>query len=271
MEDLSSSVPGPRVGQRRLDKTIAKWDHMAAHSSALIRQPGLQFSCAEEVYSVPAYTYLGPQGGGDTIVLALFAGIHGDEPEGTHALLRLVSWLEQRPSLAQGYCLFLYPICNPVGFERRTRSSGSGRDLNREFWIGSREPEVVYIENQLRMNRLNGIISLHTDDTSDGVYGYARGATLSRHLIEPALRAAETCLPRNRREVIDGFRASDGVIRSSYPGILRAPAGVRPSPFELILESPSKAPEYLKETALALAVASVLERYREFISYASAI
>ncbi len=236
-----------------------------------MRQPGLQFSYANELYSLPAYTYVGPQGGGETIVLALFAGIHGDEPEGTHALLRLMRWLEQRPSLAKGYCLFLYPICNPVGFELRTRYSGNGKDLNREFWIGSHEPEVVFLENQVRTHKLNGIISLHTDDTSDGVYGYARGATLARHLIEPALQAAETCLPRNRREVIDGFRAREGVIRSSFPGILRAPPGLRPSPFELILETPSGAPEYLKETALALAVASVLERYREFISYASAI
>ena len=40
----------------------------------------------------------------------------------------------------------------------------------------------------------------------------AGGATLTRHLIEPALQAAEEFLPRDSRSLIDGFQARDGII-----------------------------------------------------------
>ena len=33
-------------------------------------------------YELPRYLFIGPKGGDDTIRVGLFAGIHGDEPEG---------------------------------------------------------------------------------------------------------------------------------------------------------------------------------------------
>ena len=112
--------------------------------------------------------------------------------------------------MAAGYCLFVYPVCNPTGFEDRTRHSRSGKDLNREFWHGSLEPEIKLFQSELVAHSFHGIISLHTDDTSHGFYGFAHGATLTRNLIEPALQAAGQFLPRNENEIIDGFRARNG-------------------------------------------------------------
>ena len=126
--------------------------------------------------------------------------------------------LERKPELATGYCLFIYPVCNPTGFEDRTRHARSGKDLNREFWNGSAEPEVKLLQSELVAHSFHGIISLHTDDSSQGFYGFAHGATLTKHLIEPALQAAEQFLPRNGNETIDGFRARNGIIRDTYPG-----------------------------------------------------
>ena len=78
--------------------------------------------------------------------------------------------------------------------------------MNREFWKNSAEPEVRLLQAELVSRSFHGIIALHTDDTSDGFYGIVRGATLTKHLIEPALQAAEKFLPRDERPVIDGFR-----------------------------------------------------------------
>jgi hypothetical protein len=50
--------------------------------------------------------------------------------------------------------------------------------------------------------------------------------------------------------------------------MLRAPPGLRPRPFEIILESLAEAPTYLKEAAFVAALRSVLISYREFIAYA---
>jgi len=149
--------------------------------------------------------------------------------------------------------------------------SRRGKDLNREFWKDSAEPEVNLLQAELTSRSFQGLIALHTDDTSDGFYGIVRGATLTKHLIEPALQAAEKFLPRDQRAVIDGFNARNGVIRDCYDGVLSAPPRSRPRPFEIILETPHTPPEYLKVCALVLALQSILAEYRKFIAYAQNI
>ncbi len=259
--------PAPRA-RRSLADLLAPLDQLASTSSSLVVNRTAIFQSGEQTYQLPRYLFIGPKGGDEPLRVGLFAGIHGDEPEGTHALIRFLSVLEQKPELAAGYCLFVYPVCNPTGFEDRTRHARSGRDLNREFWTGSTEPEVQLLEAELAAHSFHGIISLHTDDTSDGFYGFVSGATLTQNLIEPALQAAEQVLPRNQGERIDGFNAHNGIISESYPGVLSAPPGSRPRPFEIILETPQSPPEYLKEAAFVLALQTVLTRYREFIAFA---
>jgi hypothetical protein len=243
-------------------------DRIAQRSPSLVANHGAKFQCGNESYELPRYLFIGPRGGDEPIRIGIFAGMHGDEPEGVHALVQFLGLLEKQAELATGYCLFVYPVTNPTGFEDRTRHSRRGKDLNREFWRHSLEPEVRLLESEIVAHSLHGIISLHTDDTSDGFYGFAHGATLTKSLIEPALQSAEQFLPRNRNEVIDGFRARNGVIRDGYDGVLRAPPNVRPRPFELILETPQAAPVYLKEAAFVAALRSILVHYREFIAYA---
>lgn len=260
--------PQSKPAGRSVADVLAPLERLAAHSPNLIADQGAQFETEGKLYPLARYLFIGPKGGADPIRIGLFAGIHGDEPEGVHALMTFLEQLEARPELATGYCLFVYPICNPTGLEDRTRASHSGKDLNREFWKGSAEPEVKLLESELVSHCFDGIISLHTDDTSHGFYGFARGATLTEHLIEPALEAVEQFLPRNGDEQIDGFHARDGIIRDTYPGILSAPPRVQPRPFEIILETPAAAPSYLKEAAFVGALLTILSRYREFIAYA---
>ena len=154
-----------------------------------------------------------------------------DEPQGALALAELASKLDANPDLAQGYALFLYPVCNPTGIEDNTRYSRSGKDLNREFWRNSPEPEVQYLETEIWTHAFHGIINLHADDTSDGLYGFVNGQVLSEHLVEPALQAAERYLPRNRQRQIDGFPADRGIIYECYNGVLQSPAGLSHPPF----------------------------------------
>jgi hypothetical protein len=224
----------------------------------------------EERYWLPRLVFRGAQETGEeTIRLAIFAGLHGDEPAGVHALVDLLRVLEADPFMGRAYRIHIYPLCNPTGFEDGTRHSRSGADLNREFWRGSLEPEVAIIERELLLNKFHGIISLHSDDTSDGVYGFVRGATLTQHLMKPALAAAEAALPVNQAAIIDGFHAVEGIIHTAYDGILTAPPGTTPAPFEIILESPQHAPMDLQRKAFVLALEQILRHYRRMISYAA--
>jgi hypothetical protein len=199
--------------------------------------------------------------------IGIFAGIHGDEPAGILGLMDFVRELDEDPELGRHFELSLYPLCNPTGYLAGTRESASGRDLNREFWRGSNEPEVMLLEKEIAARKFDGIISLHSDDTSPGFYGYARGSVFATQLLVPALAAAEQAQPRDLRQFIDGFRAVDGIIHDSFDGILSAPASDHPQPFEIILESPAGTPLGDQRRAFTLALKSILTEYRTFITY----
>ena len=266
----SSKIAGSfvRPGRRDLAELLAPLEKIAADSPNLVANHEAKFEVGGERYGLPRYLFVGPRGGDTPIRIGIFAGIHGDEPEGVHALIQFIRLLELHPELATGYYLSLYPLCNPTGFEDGTRHSRRGRDLNREFWRDSAEPEVRLLQAELQSRSFQGIISLHTDDTSSGFYGFAHGATLTKSLIQPALAAAEKFLPRDERPVIDGFNARNGIIRDGYEGVLSAPPKIRPRPFEIILETPPAPPEYLKELAFVAALQTILAEYQKFIAYA---
>jgi len=265
---FKSIVPPPQPSRRDLAELLAPLEKIAADSPNLVANHEAKFDTNGESYELPRYLFVGPRGGDTPIRVGIFAGIHGDEPEGVHALVQFIQLLESRPELAAGYYLSFYPVCNPTGFEDNTRHSRAGKDLNREFWRDSAEPEVRLLQAELQSRSFQGIISLHTDDTSDGFYGFAHGATLTKSLIEPALAAAEQFLPRDDRPVIDGFAARNGIIRAGYEGILSAPPKIRPRPFEIILETPATPPAYLKQLSLVAALQTILVEYQKFIAYA---
>jgi murein peptide amidase A len=257
--------------RRAVDRLLTQLDQLAENSDHLLRRPCGNFVSDGRGYNLPRYVFLGPQGGGDIIRIGIFATIHGDEPEGALALTRLAAALEEKPELAKGYCLFLYPVCNPTGFEDGTRTSRNGKDLNREFWKNSVEPEVRLLETEIWTHAFDGIITLHSDDTSHGLYGYVAGAILSENLLEPALREAERFLPRNDRRQIDGFPAQNGIITRGYEGVLRAPANLQRPPFEITLETPQKAPLHRQVEAFSTALQTILTEYRYLMAVAQNI
>jgi hypothetical protein len=179
--------------------------------------------------------------------------------------------LVTQPEIAENFQLQIYPLCNPTGFEDNTRHSRTGRDLNREFWKGSAEPEVQILERELRQGHFSGIVQLHADDTSEGIYGFVRGHTLTENLLRPALDAAGKILPRNFSAIIDGFAARDGIIYDVYEGVLAAPARMDPVPFEIIFETPHAAPVELQVNALVVALQTILAEYRHLVSFAANI
>jgi protein MpaA len=268
---ITSLVAEPPTERRAVDRLLSQLDRLADDSDHLFKKPFGRFVSNGTNYTMPRYLYLGPKGGGDTIRIGIFATIHGDEPEGALAVTRLVAALEKAPELAQGYCLFLYPVCNPTGFEDNTRNGRGGKDLNREFWRESAQPEVRMLETEIWTHAFDGIITLHADDTSEGLYGYVAGAVLSENLLEPALRRAEKFLPRNIQPRIDGFAARNGVITRCYDGVLKAPRDLKRPPFEITLETPQRAPLHRQVEAFSAALQTILVEYRQLMAIAQNI
>lgn len=219
-------------------------------------------------YEIPRIEFRGPQAAHDPIRLGVFAGVHGDEPAGGHAVIEWILSLLERPDRLRGYELCLYPLCNPTGIEDGTRHCRAGADLNRQFWCDSPLPEVAILERELARGRFQGLITLHADDTSDGLYGYAHGHVLNEALLKPALAAASAHLPVNRAAAIDGWKAEHGIIHECFCGVLSAPKDQRPQPFDLIFETPARAPLDLQIQAAVVALDVILDEYRGFIAHA---
>ncbi len=260
MVSLSQS-PAPRDFRRWLSPS-------AEPVGPLERETLGAFVHADRCHEIPRFRLAGPAVGQGPIRLGFFAGVHGDEPAGIEALARFAAELAATPERAAGYELFFYPVCNPTGCAAGTRENFARKDLNREFWRGSTEPEVRLLEPELRARRFHGLITLHADDTCEGLYGYSHGRTLDEALLQRALAAAEKVLPRDRREVIDGFHAHDGVICECFHGVLSAPVGQQPRPFDLIFETPALAPHEQQVSAAVAALWTIVADYRGFIAYA---
>jgi hypothetical protein len=256
------STVRPAAAKRSVARLLEPLDRIAESSRHLISKSLGQFETVGGHSSLPRYLYVGPRGGGDIIRIGIFATLHGDEPEGALALGRFLAALEAKPELAQGYALFIYPVCNPTGFEDNTRNARSGKDLNREFWQQSDQPEVRFLESEIWMQAFHGIVTLHSDDTSDGLYGFVKGAVLSEYLLEPALLEASRFLPRNHRPVIDGFNARSGIIHDGYQGMLQSIPDLPQPPFEITLETPQKAPLHRQVDGLVAALQTILTEFR---------
>lgn len=268
---MSSSLSNEAVYPRKLRRLYWPFIALTELCHTIYGTVAGSFESEGNRYTIPSFAFAGPDNGGRRIRLGFFALLHGDEPAGAHALERFLNLLVEHPLRAAGYDLVLYPICNPTGYEDGTRANRAGRDLNREFWRGSDQPEVRILEEELRRQKFDGVIALHADDTSAGVYGYSQGRVLNENILAPALRSAAAVLPLNMERIIDGFAAIEGVICDCYRGILAPPPEQQPQPFEIIFETPALAPLDQQRDATVAALDSILATYRRFIAYAQDI
>ena len=150
----------------------------------------------------------------------------------------------------------------------RAKAAGKARHALFDAGLHEQVSERVHLEGELRRERYDGLISLHSDYEAQGIYGFVSGAVLSENVLLPALRAAGEILPVDRSETIDGFPSEDGIIREGYVGVLTAPPQQRPLPLEIVFETPSSAPMNLQVEATIVAVKTILAEYRSLQSYA---
>ena len=196
-----SSPPAPGARPPALRRGRSVHDLLAplvnlVVQSEVLRADSLGFwRSGEDLLFLPRFFFQRRKVHKPRIKVGIFAGIHGDEPSSVLGLMQLARALERYPEMGRNYQLWLYPLCNPGGYIDGTRESRSGKDLNRQFWKNSSELEVQLLEKEISKQRFNGIISLHCDDTSYGVYGFGGGA-LNERLLKQGL-AAERALPRN--------------------------------------------------------------------------
>ncbi len=234
-------------------------------SDYLVYRPVGAFGHRGGTYQLARFVFMGPASEDEPVRLGLFAGIHGDEPEGSQALVEFLSRLNREPERARGYQIFAYPICNPSGFEDDTHFSRAGKDLNHEFWQGSYQPEVYYLERELGALGFHGVISLHSGDVGS-FYGHSRSWTIRDSLVRPALQAALQILPRDGDGVPSECTAAEATGRKCREGLLVNPYEMTSKPFEIVFETPRRAPAARQVEAAVAALDRVVADYRLFLA-----
>jgi protein MpaA len=109
-----------------------------------------------------------PVGAGSVPVVAIAAGVHGDEPASVWALLALV----RDGLLDSGFAYRIWPCTNPSGYELGTRANAEGSDINRSFGRGGQTPEAKAIITANRDRKFALTIDMHEDYEADGFYCY---------------------------------------------------------------------------------------------------
>jgi len=145
------------------------------------------------------------------------AGIHGDEPAGTEALL---AWAEKNYKLLSKIPLIIYPCLNPWGLIENSRLNVKGKDLNRS-WDKSGEVIISEVIKRSEGARFRLAINLHEDYDANGIYLYEPPHGKKRDdLADKILSSGRKYIPIDTRKKIEGRWARNGVIRpaaSSLP------------------------------------------------------
>jgi len=145
------------------------------------------------------------------------AGIHGDEPAGPLAALRLLredAWPEDMEIL-------LLPCLNPVGFKHNQRENGSGIDLNRDY-LHLRSTEIrAHVEWLNSQAPFDACFCLHEDWESLGFYLYELTPSARSSRAKSMIAAAATVCPIDMSAVIETRAAHGGIISPSLDPQLR--------------------------------------------------
>lgn len=106
--------------------------------------------------------------GGSQTKVYLSAGMHGDEPAGPLAILRLMDEGFFKPGIEWLLC----PALNPTGLAQGTRENAEGIDLNRDYWrkrSAEARAHAAWLEQQTLPDLF---LSLHEDWETSGFYFY---------------------------------------------------------------------------------------------------
>jgi hypothetical protein len=239
--DIRATLGRVEVGARR-----GGWGAEVYHAEADFRWLGLHRAVL---------------GGGPRRRVYISAGIHGDEPAGPLAVLRLIEE-NQWPA---GIELFLVPCLNPVGFTLNRRENAAGLDLNRDYRNSQAAESRAHIAWLERQPEFDLQLCLHEDWESQGFYLYEQNPESKPSLAEKLIEAVQKVCPIDLSGNIEGREAHGGIVRPNV-SIMDRPDW--PEAFYIIthksrlgytLEAPSDFPLATRVDALVAAVRAALE------------
>lgn len=156
---------------------------------------------------------------GEDPKLLIHSGTHGDEAEVTEFVMEaLLKYENLLPSF------IFVPEVTPSGVARNTRRNASGRDMNREFFSNSPDPEVQANIEVLTGHKFEIFVSFHEDSELMAYYLYDVGPgekqneLVLKHNQEMKKRGVELLTGIDDLEDTSlGFEFVEGYNKMSFP------------------------------------------------------
>ena len=192
------------------------------------------------------------------------AGIHGDEPAGPLAALRL---LQENP-WPDNAELWLLPCLNPTGYILNSRENEGRKDLNRDYRHFETSEVAAHVRWLERQPNFDATFCLHEDWEAHGFYLYELNPDQLPSPARKMIEAAARVCPVDLSPVIEGREANEGLIN---PNLDPANRPQWPEAFWLLqnktrhsftLEAPSDFPLSRRVDALVAAVRAALVALR---------
>jgi murein peptide amidase A len=144
---------------------VFRWPTFLAEFSRAASRQGFSAEILLETEDGPIIAW---EREGEKPPIYLSAGIHGDEPAGPLAALRLM----EEGVFPMGRHCMICPALNPGGLVLRTRENRRGADLNRDY-VHRSSPETAAHTRWLSSRPVPGLfVSLHEDWETHGFYFY---------------------------------------------------------------------------------------------------
>ena len=179
---------------------VERWRAVARKNGVPLRSLDRADGFAHFYLRTPALT----QTGG----IYFSAGIHGDEPASTEAL---ITWAEAQGRKLRKLPLLLLPCLNAWGLVQNIRLNMEGVDLNRAFHRTDL-PVIEAVKRVVAGHQFDAAVMLHEDYDGQGVYLY-EVQHVQPYWGEDMLKAALPYLPTDPRVWIDGRKATNGIHR----------------------------------------------------------
>jgi len=151
-------------------------------------------------------------------VVYVSSGVHGDEPSGPLAIAEL---LEEK-FFGEQASWIICPLLNPDGLHAGTRETGSGVDLNRDYFQCETQEAMAHAMWLKVQDIPDLFISLHEDWESTGIYMYEINTVETPSHAKKILEAARPYFDIEPEALIDDHevREPGWIYHSSEPDII---------------------------------------------------
>ena len=196
-----------------------------------------------------------------TIVIT--AGHHGDESFAVHTLMK---WIQRvNPEEYFDFNLYIFPICNPYGYEHESRDNGARQDTNNDkhFYKNSKVQELAVLFEAFPVN-VDMILDIHGDTGKDKIYMYEHKAESLETIAQKVMIENDNVIPYLKTKTIYKCPVVNGVIIPppwdiGIEGVMEK-LGIE---YTITLELPGKFDGQKRAIGGMAIIVSILKHYRD--------